>query len=514
MLGPVARKRPKKKRKKRHKLVVRPTPTTTTSYRPHPYTATAIPSAYELHVIKRLGTGYSPATLAAVRRAGGIDRWLDQQLDPSSVPEAPIVASIDSWFSVLRRTPAQKVATNNDNTKQAWQYGLDLANWTVLRRIYTNRPVHETMVDFWSNHLHICSGEDKVYTHQFSYDATIRKHALGRFEDLLVATATHPAMSLYLDNWRSQRNAPNENQGRELLELHTVGTGAGYTEDMVKDSAVILSGYSVRWGSDYEGFYDSANHTVRPVKVLDFTHPNDSADGRAVAEAYLRYLANHPATARTVATRLAIRFVSDLPSQALIGHLAQVFLSSGTDILATLKALVGHPEFRASAGAKVSTPVDDMIATIRALGSVATRPTSSSAFANHLNYLHGGLRLYTWPRPDGAPETNPEWTSAVRMLRSFRMHWNLAGGYYPKQDVKHVPARNRIPAARMTFDSYLDHVSRSLLGRGSTARSLQAACLATGLTPGSVITPAHALGTWMFPHVAAVLLDSPEHMTR
>jgi uncharacterized protein (DUF1800 family) len=215
-----------------------------------------------------------------------------------------------------------------------------------------------------------------------------------------------------------------------------------------------------------------------------------------------------------VATRLALRVVSDLPSQALIGHLSQVFLSSGTDILATLRALVAHPEFRASAGAKVSTPVDDMVATIRALGSVATRPTSGSAFANHLNYLHGGLRLYTWPRPDGAPETNPEWTSAVRMLRSFRMHWNLAGGYYPKQDVNHVPARSRIPASRMTFDSYFDHLSRSLLGRGSTARSLQAACLATGLTPGSVITPGHAVGTWMFPHVAAVLLDSPEHVTR
>ncbi len=488
--------------------------TAATAYRPKAYTATPIPSAYELHVMKRLGTGFSRATLTAVRRAGGIDAWLDRQLDPDTVAEAAIVADIDAWYSALRRTPAQKAATNDAGTKKAWQYGLDLANWTTLRRIYSTRTVLETMVDFWSNHLHISTAEDKVYTHQFDYDATIRKHALGRFEDLLVAASTHPAMSLYLDNWRSQKNAPNENQGRELLELHTVGTGAGYTEDMVKDSAVILSGWSVRWGGDHQGFYDSANHTTGPVNVLGFSHPNGSSDGRAVADAYLRHLANHPATARTLATRLALRFVSDLPSQGLIDHLAEAFLASGTDIRATLEALVAHPEFRASAGAKVSTPVDDLVATVRALGVTARRPTSKSSFGNVLNYVHGGLRLYSWPRPDGAPETNSEWTSAVRMIRSFRMHWNLAGPYYPKRDATFVAARSRIPRTRMTFDLYFDHLSRSLIGRPSTARSLQAACAATGLRPGSVITRKHALSRWMFPHVAAVLLDSPDHMTR
>lgn len=487
---------------------------TATAYVPRAYSATPVPSAYELHVMKRVGTGFSRSTLAAIRAAGGIDAWIDQQLEPESVTESSMVADIDSWYSALRRTPAQKAATNASGSKKAWQYGLDLANWSTLRRIYSTRCLHETMVDFWSNHLHICTGEDKVYTHQFDYDATLRAHALGRFEDLLLAASTHPAMSLYLDNWRSRRNAPNENQGRELLELHTVGAGGGYTEDMVKDSAVILSGYSVRWGGDYQGFYDSANHTTGPVSVLGFSHANASSDGRAVAEAYLRHLAHHPATARTLATRLATRFVSDLPSQELITDLAQVFLESGTDIKATLRALLAHPEFRASAGAKVSTPVDDLVATVRALGIKARRPTSSSSFANTLNYLHGGLRLYTWPRPDGAPETNPEWSSAVRMLRSFRMHWNLAGAYYPKRDATYVKAGSRIPRTRMRFDQYFDHLSRSLIGRPSTSASLQAACTATGLKPATVITRKHALARWMFPHVAAVLLDSPAHMTR
>ena len=489
---------------------------TASAYTPRAYTATTVPSAYELHVMKRLGCGFSRATLGAVRRAGGIDQWLEQQLDPSSVAQPAIMAEVDAWFPDLRRTPAQKAATNKSGSKYAWQYGLDLMNWNVMRRIYSFRTVQETMVDFWSNHLHISTSDDKVFTHHYAYNQMIREKALGTFEDLLVSAALHPAMLVYLDNFRSVRNAANENQGRELLELHTVGTGTGYTEDMVKDSAKLLSGWSVNWGGDYEPVYDTGAHTTGPVRVLDFTHANGSADGREATLAYLRYLAHHPATARNVAQRLAVRFVGDTPSQGLVDQLTQVFLDSGTDIKATLRALVAHPEFRASAGAKMSTPVDDFVATSRVLGVRARRPAhgASSSFATAANYAHGGLRLFSWPRPDGAPETNSEWTSGVRMLRSYRFHWQLAGGYYPRYDVSFVPARYRVPRTRISFDLYFDHLSRYLLGRPSTARSLQAACVATGLTPRTVVTRTHAVAGWMFPHLTSVLLDSPEHMTR
>ena len=490
---------------------------TAVSYAPASWKATPVPSAYELHVLKRLGCGWSRGDLDAVRAAGGIDAWLARQLEPDSVPENALTTQVDSWFSALARTPAQKAATHNADTYRNWQYGLDLANWSTLRRMYSARPVMETMVDFWSNHLHISTADEKVYVHHHDYHLTLRRHAFGRFEDLLVAAATHPAMLLYLDNFRSTRGAPNENQGRELLELHTVGAAAGYTEDMVKDSARLLSGHTVDWGRTQEGFYDTSAHTTGPVRVLDFTHPNASSDGRAACEAYLRYLARHPATAANVARRLAVRFVSDTPSAGLVSHLAEVFTSSGTDIRATLLALVAHPEFRASAGQKVSTPVDDLVATARSLGVVARKPTrghGAGSFPMHLNYFHQGLRLYSWPRPDGAPETNPEWSSGVRMLRAYRSHWNLAGGYYPKIDATYPTARSRIPAARLSFAQYVDHLSRSLLGRVSTARTLQAACAATGLRPTTTITRTHAVGRSLFPHVASVLLDSPEHLTR
>lgn len=485
-----------------------------TSYVPRPYRATTVPSAYELHVVKRLGCGYSRGTLASIRALGGITPWLNHQLNPASVPEAPIVASIDSWFSDLRRTPAQKAYSNQNGGKEAWQYGLDLQNWTLLRRVHSNRTVLETMVDFWTNHLHVSTEHDLAWAHQANYDQMIRRHALGKFDDLLVAASTHPAMSLYLDNWRSVKDAPNENQGRELLELHTVGVDAGYTEDMVKDSAVLLSGYSVDWGDTYDGFYDSANHTTGAVSVLGFTHANASSDGRAATEAYLRYLAHHPATARTLARRMAVRFVHDDPSADLVQHIASAFTASGTDIKATLRAMIAHPEFRASAGQKVFTPVDDMVATLRVLGVTPKAPTSEESFANAVNWVHGGLAPYSWPRPDGAPETNDEWTTAVRVTRSFEMHWNLAGAWWPTEAVTYVAPRYRIPAARIRFDQLVDHLSRSLLGRGSTARMLRSACIATGLTPASVITRTHEVATWKFPWLAAVFLDSPDHMSR
>src|SRR5690606_39213187 len=118
---------------------------------------------------------------------------------------------------------------------------------------------------------------------------------------------------LHLDTWTSTRRTPNENHGRELLELHTVGRAAGYTEAMVRDSARILSGYTIDAGRTWRPSYDPGRHATGPVQVLGFRHANADADGRAVTEAYLRYLARHPATARRIARKLAVRFVSDRP---------------------------------------------------------------------------------------------------------------------------------------------------------------------------------------------------------
>ena len=152
------------------------------------------------------------------------------------------MAAVPTWFPGLRQAPEAIWAAFNGGVKEDYEYTRDLANYSLLRRIYSKRSVLETMVELRSDHLHVDALRFPAFTQRSSYDEVIRKHALGRFSDLLVEASLHPAMLLFLDNWKSVRGAPNENHGRELLELHTVGRDAGYTEQMVKDSAKILSG--------------------------------------------------------------------------------------------------------------------------------------------------------------------------------------------------------------------------------------------------------------------------------
>jgi hypothetical protein len=197
-----------------------------------------------------------------------------------------------------------------------------------------------------------------------------------------------------------------------------------------------------------------------------------------------------------------------------VDHLAQVFTESGTDIAATLRALAATAEFAASAGAKVRTPVDDLVATVRVLGVTATAPTDIRSFANAIAWMPRSTLLYQWPRPDGAPETNNEWASVSRMLASFQMHWLLAGGYYPTTGVRYQKPGSWLPRSGIRLDLYVDHLCRAILGRASTALDLKAVCQATGHGPAESITVKHPLASWMFVRMAIVLLDSPDHMSR
>jgi uncharacterized protein (DUF1800 family) len=487
---------------------------TGTTYRAAPYSRTSVPTAAERHMLNRMGCGYSRTTWTQMRSQGGAAAWFARQLTPASVAESAKANSLLSWFPRLADSPASRWTHSTANTYEAWEYARDLGNWTALRRIYSNRQVHETMVDFWNNHLHVPLDANQSWALRWDYDQTVRRHALGRFEDLLLACSLHPAMLVYLDNWKSVRNAPNENQGRELLELHTLGRTSGYTEQMVKDSAKVLSGWTVGVGSTWQATYDTGKHTTGAVQVLGFTDPNASPDGSDLTVRYLKYLAHHPATARTVARRLAVRFVSDSPSDTLVDRLATVFTDSGTDIAATLRALVASDEFVRSAGRKVRTPVDDLVATCRVLGVDALAPTSGSSFAHAIAWMPRSMLLYQWPRPDGAPETNADWASAARMLSSFRMHWLLAGGYYPSSAVRYRTPASWLPQKQIRLDRYVDHVCRMLLGRGSTSTDLKAVCQATGRRPTETVTAKHPLARWMFVRMAVVLLDSPDHMSR
>jgi uncharacterized protein (DUF1800 family) len=478
-----------------------------------PYDATAVPTARELHLLDRLGAGYTTKSLKQLRRLGGYEKWFERQLKPAKVKESSTAAVLPSWYPALAWSTATKDARNRSGDYMAWEHARDLGNLAVLRRVYSNRQVLEQLTDFWSNHLHIPAGYDNAWIHRKSYDDLLRRYALTTFEALLVNATLHPAMQLFLDNYTSVKNAPNENHGRELLELHTVGREAGYTEQMVKDSAKILSGYTVSTDT-WTGWYDPARHTTGKVTVLGFTSANTAADGRAVTVAYLRYLARHPATAKRICRKLAIRFVSDNPSSTLVNQMAKEYLRSGTAIKPVLRVMVASSEFWASRGKKVRTPYDDLIASCRSLRVQALKPTDDSSFGNVLNYVHGTIQSYQWPAPDGAPDEALAWTSVSRMLSSFRFHLNFAGGWWPRDQVSWHPPTYWLPKKAIRLDQLVDHLSRTWLGRRSTPRLLQAVCESLAEPPNAVVTADHQVMRWKFPRLAAVLLDSPQHLSR
>ena len=479
------------------------------------YSKTAVPTRFERHLLNRMGTGYTPDAWRQLRRAGGARPWFESQLDPGSVPESARARELLSWYPDLPNSWVKKWEDTTTRRKGSWLYARDLESLTILRRVHSRRSVREMMVDFWANHLHVPSGHDISFLYRFDYENLLREHAFGRFEDLLVAATLHPAMIGYLDTWRSVAGAPNENHGRELLELHTVGRTAGYTEAMVKDSAKILSGYTIDAYRTWEPSYDANRHTTGPVQVLGFSHPNTERNGQAVTEAYLRHLAGHPATAHTLARRLAVKFVSDDPSRGLVDHLAKVYLDNRTAIRPVLRALVRHPEFAASAGKKTRTPHEDLVATMRVARVQALRPTSPNDFATStLSWAHGALPLYQWPRPDGAPEDSAPYASATRMMSSFNMHWALVAGWWSSANVEYRPVDSWLPQRQIAFDRYVDHLARLLHGRPATSRLLDAAVRATGVAPGTPITKDHAVAGWLSVRLLGVLLDHPEHMSR
>lgn len=492
---------------------VRPAQPGTGGFDPGPYAPIDVPSVDDRHLLNRCSWGVTRALLDEVAETGGARAWFEQQMRPDEIPD-PRADEMADWWPNLGWTPTEKVAASVDGSIPWWSQEADLIRSTLVRRLVTSRQLLEVMVDVWSNLLHVTSPCFKSFAQRASYDRTIRAHALGTYVELLQAAVLHPAMLLYLDNARSTSRAPNENLGRELLELHTVGRPAGYTEDDVRDSTRILTGYRV--DDFYEPFYSEVDHAVGPVEVLEFTHENALPDGRAMTQEYLRSLALHPATAQRVARRLAVRFVEDEPSQALVDHLSDVFVSSGTDIKATLRALVNHPDFAASVGAKTRTPAEDFANTFRVLGIGVLPPSDPEDAANVISTICGamGQRPFDWPRPDGFPDVAQAWASASRMLGSWRVHKNTSAAVMPRQGAVFADPESFLPALPRPFHELVDHLCRLLLARPADDRLVLTACEATATTKTEQIDPTSPLLTRRFPVLLLALLDTPDHMTR
>jgi uncharacterized protein (DUF1800 family) len=382
-----------------------------------------------LHLLRRTTFGLTPG-LVDEARSTGIDGWLAAQLDPSAVGD-------DEADAVWARYPAASMnpAQIRDSYElYGWDAMFEYGKAVLGRQLWSHRQLYEVVVDFWGNHLNLPVPSGPAWDVGGPYhNDVIRKHALGSFTDMLLAAMRHPAMLRYLTNSTSTKEAVNENLGRELLELHTVGVGAGYSEEDVRSSAYILTGRMVSTdmasGVPSEFHYDPGRHWTGAVKVMDFRHDNASPEGGLdVGDAYLRYLASHPSTARTIASKLAVRFVSDVAPPTLVDRLAKAYLDNGTQILPMLDVLFRSGEFWAAVGQKTRRPLEDVVASARLLG---LQPGDSAVAALDKFYWHVtqmGNAPLAWRAPNGYPDVQPAWRSTSSLLQSWNYHRDLLRG--------------------------------------------------------------------------------------
>ena len=484
------------------------------TYRPARYDGPPLLGARDRHLVSRFSYGITPALAAEVRRVGGAGRWFERQLDAESEPDRD-TRGLESWWASLAYGPNRLWNDNVSGVKPGWEVMADYQRWVLMRRMSSDRQVHEVMTAFWETHLHVPTNGDPNFPFRKDYGDLIQRHALGRFDRLLAEAATHPAMLVYLDQAVSTKQHPNENLARELLEIHTVGAGE-YSEADVEAMARVLTGWRVDVYETWKVYYDKPSHAGGKVKVLGFTHENKSHDGREVTREVLHYLARRPATARRIARRLAVKFVQDDPPAALVDRLADVYLRHDTAITPVLLALVGSSAFRRAAGGKVRDPSEDVVATYRALDARVHRPHADDSAANALLWQAAaiGATPFSWPRPDGPPLDSGAWSSPSRLLGSLSFHYGMSGGWWPSVDVRHREPRERVPRWGLRFDELVDHLCQELLHERSTSQLLKACCEAVDCRPGERIDKEHAVVQWQMPRLLTTLLDSPSFFTR
>jgi uncharacterized protein (DUF1800 family) len=411
------------------------------------------------HALSRLTYGARPGDVQRIRSLG-LERWIALQLVPDRLDDRRADSLLSAYHGLntpttqlaalyreaqqARRqaqrdtTAAMRPTARQDSPARQLQATLvQVSSARVLRAVVSERQLYEQMVDFWENHFSVFSGKGQTRLFIPAYDRdVIRPRTLGRFRDLLGAVAQSPAMLFYLDNAQSVADSMhrtlrpnrvqlgrrarglNENYARELLELHTLGVDGGYTQNDVVEVARALTGWSI---DQREGtfIFRAAAHDADDKTVLG--HPLKGGRGIEDGDEVLDILARHPSTARHIARKLAIRFVSDTPPASLVDRCAAVFQSKDGDIRETLQCVITSPEFfsRTAYRAKVKTPFELVASAFRATGALPDASPRASQIVARL-----GQPIFGRQTPDGWPDRGDEWMNAGAMVN--RVNFGLA----------------------------------------------------------------------------------------
>jgi uncharacterized protein (DUF1800 family) len=540
-----------------------------------------------VHVLNRLGFGPAPGDIGRVREMG-LQTYIDQQLRPERIADTEMAARL-AGFDTLRKStsemaeayylPAQ-MARRQQQRQQAAQDPLststpaqpgdatrremmtpeqtaavrkerealsELTQAKVLRAAYSDRQLEEVMVDFWFNHFNVFAGKGQVrlYLSEYERDA-IRPHVLGKFRDLLQATAESPAMLFYLDNWQSsapegattaadrtrdlrnprrmpirpgaprpgsinrpgQINQPrtladlpagaqnrrrglNENYARELMELHTLGVDGGYTQKDVQEVARAFTGWTIanpRQGGSFR--YEPRMHDDGDKLVLG--QKIKAGGGKNDGDQVLDLLAKHASTARFIATKLARRFVADEPPSALVERAAKRFEDTDGDIREVVRTIVTSPEFFAPEAyrAKVKSPFEFVVSAVRTTGTATINAQPLVQTVRNL-----GMPLYGCQPPTGYADRADAWVNTGALLNRMNFAVSLTAA---KEDRSGGP-RLEVRATSATS------------APGITSDTLIASALAGDVSETTAATVARATTT---SQGLALVLGSPEFQRR
>jgi uncharacterized protein (DUF1800 family) len=425
------------------------------------------------HALNRLTFGPRPGEVERVQKMG-LSAWIDQQLSPTRIDDSALTSRLPSM--------PQKPSTIN-SPQDARRYGREavqvLAAAKITRAVYSERQLEEVLVDFWFNHFNVFAGKGRtsLFIPEYEREA-IRPHVLGTFRDLLGATAKSPAMLFYLDNWLSadpkaaeqlatqqrQRRAArgqqppqnaqnrkrglNENYGRELLELHTLGVDGGYTQQDVIEVARAFTGWTIgrpeppargrlanRRGRATQAAppmdMDLGDAQFRFVRALHDSGAKvvlgqriEAGGGMEDGERVLDIVAAHPATARHIATKLVRRFVNDDPPEALVARVAARFRETKGDLREVVRAVITSPEFFAAdtRRAKMKTPLEFVTSAVRATGRDMP---DARPMLRALQQL--GMAPYQCQPPTGYDDTAETWITAGALVTRMNVAQQIAG---------------------------------------------------------------------------------------
>lgn len=415
------------------------------------------------HVLNRLAFGPKPDDYARVCALGSsleeaARAFIEEQLNPGGIDDAVAEYAVRQFETL--KLPLGELFEYQDNLLLE-----ELTRATLLRAVESKRQLFETMVQFWTDHFNIDPSKGDCKWLKVADDReVIRKHALGRFPDMVRASALSPAMLWYLDGRVNTKSSPeerpNENYARELLELHTLGVHGGYSQQDVMEVARCLSGWTVR--SEQVFFkgrveFHPDRHDDGEKVILGQVIP--AGLGEKDLDRLLEIVCLHPATANYLANRLCRRFIDDDPSEATVQAVAESFLASAGDIPATLRTLFGSEAFWSSRGNRFKRPFEFIVSALRTTGAEtdAGRP-----IYDYL--LRMGHAPFQYPTPDGYPLEPSPW------MGTLLWRWNFAVAL----------AENRIPGTQVKAEDWIkrfpsreDYIAH-FLGREPMVEELEA----------------------------------------